>query len=72
MTLRCECGGEVRCQSGPPADADPPITETYRCVVCNRTGTYTMHRAGTYTMHRSGRDSTTGCVTTVSEAVRGP
>jgi len=64
VTLRCECGGEVRCQSGPPADADPPITETYRCVVCNRTGTYTMYR--------SGCDSTTGCVTTVSEVVRGP
>lgn len=51
MTLRCECGGQVRIENGGTIGDD--IIEDYRCVRCGRTG-----QLRTY----NGRQQLSGCL----------
>lgn len=58
MTLQCECGGAVEILDGSDPDDGPTYWERYRCVSCDRTGSYTFGPDG---------ETKTGCLTTVDD-----
>lgn len=59
MTLRCECGGRLRCIDGTDPGRDGRQREEYECRQCGRNGTYAF---GGGAAPRTG-----GCVTIVND-----